>query len=85
MQLDAEVTAWVGAVSGVVSALASGVGFHLVTREKVNRLENDVKSLQAEQDKFVTFKHLEMTVESIKSTLENVQAGMRVILDKILN
>lgn len=75
---------------GVLSLLTSGfsayVGYAIV-KEKVNRLESDVRELQGANDRahdtFVSYQHFNAVIEPIRKTLDNVQADIKEILGAI--
>ena len=88
MQLDTEsLSAIIGALTGLVTSVATTLVGHGIMNEKVRRLEEDVRSHKddlkaavADQDDFVTYTHFNAVVEPLRRTLENVQKDVKEIL-----
>lgn len=80
MQIDGEVSAWIGITSSIAcSLLAFGVSTG-VMKEKVRALEKELDELREEQKHYVTFKHFDAVIEPMKKTLDNVQRDIKEIL-----
>lgn len=79
MEIDASTSAVIGAISGVISAVA-GYG---IMREKVTRLEHDLELMQEAKKEFVTFQHFDAVISPIRNTLDVVLRDVKEILKAV--
>ena len=71
---------YIGAGIGILSSIISAAITYGAMKEKVARLEAEVKENHEEMDGMVSFRHFEAVIEPIKNTLEAIEKDIKELI-----